>query len=247
MTVTTIAVAVAFFLPLLLLTCEGSNEVFSNQTTSNRLLDASVNTDEFRKHHVMAASSYRHQEKLAERYYKNQLTERTRTENYTLYVHLNANYPCIHGTVPVGADSEASTLDGHKFACGIHQIKSSPIVYSFGSNQQQDFEESILSYRPDTNIYTYDIRESNLPVEAKRNPKIVYTAVGLGLPSNASDAPKMMLIHEMMKQHNHKYIDILKVDIEGAEYSWVASEPLETFDRIGQLLIEVHNFNHGKY
>lgn len=55
-----------------------------------------------------------------------------------------------------------------------------------------------------------------------------------------------MLVHEMMKQNNHTYIDILKVDVEGSEYSWIEAEPAHTFDRIGKLLIEVHNFDHGK-
>lgn len=186
-----------------------------------------------------------HGEKLAELYYQNQLQERTRTQNYTGYVHLNPNYPCIHGANPIGSASEASIFDGHKFACGVHRIKSSPIVYSFGSNQQQDFEESILAYRPDSRIFTFDIAESHLPENAHRNPKITYTATGLGPANDIAGMPKMMLIRELMKQHGHTYIDVLKVDIEGGEYPWIAAEPLDTFDRIGQLMIEVHNFDSG--
>jgi hypothetical protein len=214
----------------------------SIRTASN----ISMNQASLRKHHAISESSYKHQEKLAELYYQNQLQERRRSENYTLFVHLNANYPCMYGTSPVGADSAASISDGHKFVCGIHHINSSPVVYSFGSNKQQDFEESILYYRPDSRILTYDIFESHLPDKRNKNPKITYTVAGLG-PSNSTVIPKMMLINEMMRQNNHSYIDILKVDIEGAEYPWIDAEPLDTFDRIGQLLIELHNFDIGKY
>ena len=44
-----------------------------------------------------------------------------------------------------------------------------------------------------------------------------------------------------MKDNNHTYIDILKIDIEGGEYGRLRSEPAETFKRIGQLLIDVHD------
>jgi hypothetical protein len=106
----------------LLTSCNGKQSI---QTTSN----ISMNRALFSKHHEISESSYKHQENLAELYYQNQLQERSRSENYTFFVHLNANYPCIHGTSPVGADTAVSIDDGHKFVCGIHQIKSSPIVY----------------------------------------------------------------------------------------------------------------------
>mmetsp|Transcript_23138 Transcript_23138/g.22294 ORF Transcript_23138/g.22294 Transcript_23138/m.22294 type:complete len:332 (-) Transcript_23138:80-1075(-) len=231
LTVTTLIV-----LDLYLFTsCSGKQSI---HTTSNTSMNHAFSS----KHHLISESSYKHQENVAELYYQNQLHERTKSENYTLFVHLNANYPCIHGTSPAGTASSASIDDGHKFVCGIHRIKSSPIVYSFGSNKQQDFEESILYYRPDSKILTYDILESNLPDRRDMNPNITYIVAGLG-PSNGKVTPKMMLINEMMRENNHSYVDILKLDVEGAEYPWIDVEPLDTFDRIGQLLIEVHSSN----
>ena len=192
-----------------------------------------------------------HAEKLAELYYQNQLRERTKSLTYNAFIHLNPNYPCLHGVVPIGADTVDSIKDGHKFSCGIQHIKSSPIVYSFGSNKQQDFEQSMLYYRPDSRVYTHDILESHLPDMSVRDPKITYYATALGPSSSAksvrsNEKIQFKLLHELMKERGHTYIDVLKIDIEGGEYPWVVNEPLDTFDRIGQLMIEVHRQGHGK-
>lgn len=193
-----------------------------------------------------------HGEKLAELYYQNQLKERAKSLTYNAFIHLNPNYPCLHGVVPIGADTLASVADGHKFSCGIQHIKSSPIVYSFGSNKQQDFEQSMLFYRPDSRVYTHDILESHLPDMNVRDPKITYYATALGPSSSANNMDvkekvTFKLLHELMKERGHTYIDVLKIDIEGGEYPWVENEPLDTFNRIGQLMIEVHRQGHGTY
>ena len=192
-------------------------------------------------------------EQLSELYFQNQLRERKSKPALHSYTLIGANYPCLYGVTPIGQDDKASVNDGHKFACGIHHIKSRPIVYSFGSNRQQDFEKSILFYRPDALVYTFEIKANNLPNEGERDPNIVYTVVGLGptpvvsrMRMRASVAPvKMMLVHEIMKMLNHTYVDVLKIDIEGGEHPWVKAEPTDTFTRIGQLLLEIHNFVPG--
>ena len=187
-----------------------------------------------------------HAEALGERYYQYQRGERARSLTYNAFIHLNANYPCIHGVIPLGEDTGASAVDGHKYSCGIMHIKTDPIVYSFGSNRQQDFEFAVLHQRPDARIWTHDILPGNLPLPEKRISAINYTATALG-PSSANNGEvKYKLIHDFMKERGHTYIDILKIDIEGGEFPWIANEPLETFTRIGQLLIEVHRFNGGK-
>ena len=187
-----------------------------------------------------------HAEVLGERYYQYQLGERARSLTYNAFIYLNANYPCIHGVIPLGEDSGASAVDGHKYSCGIMHIKGDPIVYSFGSNRQQDFEFAVLHQRPDARIWTHDILESHLPAVENRISAINYTATALG-PSSADKGDiKNKLVHEFMKERGHTYIDILKIDIEGGEFPWIANEPLDTFTRIGQLLIEVHRFVGGK-
>ena len=61
---------------------------------------------------------------------------------------LKPSFPCVTGVTPLG-----SIIGSHKFTCGLHAISSNPIVYSFGSNQQQDFELAILRLRPDAKIF----------------------------------------------------------------------------------------------
>lgn len=187
-----------------------------------------------------------HAEKLGERFYQNQLKERERSLNYNTFIHLNPNYPCVHGVVPLGEDTASSARDGHKFSCGIMHIKSDPIVYSFGSNQQQDFEMAVLHQRPDARIWTHDLLESNLPPLDKRLSTINYTATALGPSSQNEGDTKFKLLHEFMKERGHTYIDLLKIDIEYGEYPWIANEPLDTFTRFGQLMIEVHRPHGGK-
>jgi hypothetical protein len=43
-----------------------------------------------------------------------------------------------------------------------------------------------------------------------------------------------------VKQKNHNYIDVLKMDIEGIEYDWLHEESQALFPHIGQFLVELH-------
>lgn len=232
---------IVFCLPLLLsvISQTSSYSQHSNETLVLRHLLVGEKDHQNQKHLIS------HGEKLAEMYYQHQLEERTRSLSYNSFIHLNPNYPCLHGVIPIGADTQASVIDGHKFSCGILHIKSSPVVYSFGSNRQQDFEQSLLYYRPDSRVYTHDILESHLPLLAVRDPKITYVATALGPSSSSKKNVNFKLIHELMKERGHTYIDVLKIDIEGGEYLWIDNEPIETFTRIGQLMIEVHREDHG--
>ena len=139
-----------------------------------------------------------HGERLGELYYQHQLKGRGRSLPYNSFIHLNPNYPCLHGVVPIGADTEESIMDGHKFACGIQHIKTGPIVYSFGSNQKQDFEMSMIQYRPDSIVFTHDILEGHLLIPAERISNITYVASALGVSSNKKDKTKYYLLHELM-------------------------------------------------
>ena len=44
----------------------------------------------------------------------------------------------------------------------------------------------------------------------------------------------------MMKENNHDYVDILKMDIEGIEFDWLKQEGAQLIPRIGQFLVELH-------
>ena len=125
--------------------------------------------------------------------------------------------------------------DGHKFGCGLHRIASTPIVYSLGSNRQQDFEEGIRDIRPDSQIFIYELFTKNLP--DVKLPNTSYNAIGLGYPKNGD--PGFKSLAQMMKDNQHSYIDLLKMDIEGYEWEFIQMES-EVLPRIGQILFEVH-------
>ena len=202
--------------------------------------ESTVNLQTDNHRYLSSKIDIQYQENLAELYYQNQLGERGDFVNP--YVNIGANYACIFGVDPIGLQNAISVMDGHKYACGLSHIHTKPVVYSFGSNNQQDFEMSILSYRPDSQVFTYDINHRHLP--KKRDKRITYAAIGLGPRAKAND--RMKLLHEIMRDNQHLYVDILKIDIEGGEYEWLKHEPVETFGRIGQLLIEVHDTQFGR-
>ena len=49
-----------------------------------------------------------------------------------------------------------------------------------------------------------------------------------------------------MRMLDHKYIDVLKIDIEYAEWQWVARET-HLLNRVGQLLVEVHTKDNRRF
>jgi len=129
-------------------------------------------------HHVhFNETVYEELEALGDAYYFEQKDER-----YMMiaddFKRINPNYPCIYGTIPLGANTKEGIDDGHKFTCGIHFIKGEPIIYSFGSCKDQTFELSLLKYRPDAKIYIFEIDPDKIPDD--RDPRITYYNVGLG-------------------------------------------------------------------
>jgi hypothetical protein len=182
-------------------------------------------------------------ENTAELYYQAQKTLRY---DYAIIekqlLKVESNFPCLMGVTPMGGDSQESITDGHKYACGILHITSSPVVYSFGSCNNQYFEESMLSLRPDSSIFTYELDPNNLPSLENRFKKIKYFDVGLGNYDEKSRFDgkfKVQTMKQMMIENRHSYIDVLKIDIEGGEYGWLKNEA-SLLPRVGQLLIEFH-------
>lgn len=179
-------------------------------------------------------------EHLGELYYDEQKDERV----YKVaddFNRIKPNFPCIQGVTPLGSATKESIVDGHKFACGIHAITGPPIVYSFGSNQQQDFEEAILRIRPDAKIFVYELIPSHLPEENVRDARITYQAIGLGgYDGQPSKEYILKTMATMMKDNGHAYVDVLKMDIEGVEFDWLKKEGKKIIPRIGQFLVELH-------
>ena len=45
-------------------------------------------------------------------------------------------------------------------------------------------------------------------------------------------------MRQIMMEHDHRYIDVLKVDVEGAEFPWLRFEGAEIIPRVGQSSLE---------
>ena len=202
----------------------------------------------FLHHSHYTEQMYRKQEYLAELYYQNQIKERAMIKKRRDFYRFSANYPCFYGVDALGLDDELSIKDGHKFTCGLSHINPDPIVYSFGSHRQQDFELSVLEYRPDAKIHIFEINPALLPTNQtgverqRRDPRIQYNGYGLGLPGSVNNTKTLT---EIMKANNHEYIDILKMDIEGFEELWIVREGHKFLPRIGQIAIEFHDVNQN--
>ena len=119
-------------------------------------------------------------------------------------------------------------------------IKGNPVVYSFGSFGDQSFEIDLLKVRPDADINVFDIVATRLPPMNERNPKIKYHAIGLGGYDNSPSTSNVKPLWELMNSLNHTYIDILKMDIEGFEFTFLKHEASHIFHRLGQFQLELH-------
>ena len=126
--------------------------------------------------------------------------------------------------------------DGAKWIClDMFQGKNSKraaarnekcVVYSFGSSDDSCFETAVAE-RLDCEIHIFDPTSSEL-----KDDRWTYHSYGLGggdptvtgywnwrtqKQSNCTDCP-MKNLREIMKELNHEHVDILKVDIDGAEW-----------------------------
>ena len=209
---------------------------------------SNLDIEQIKLHHLRFNEKIRHQEKLAELYYENQIKERGfKSQLNTDIQLLGSNYPCLYGENTIGQSSYISIIDGHKYSCGINLIKEKPIVYSFGSDSRQDFEVSFLELRPDSQIFVYELDQSLMVPVNQRLNGISYNNYGLGYPHSIQrndngfieHAKNLRNLTSLMQLNGHKYIDLIKLDIEGGEWDFIEKEG-EVLKKVGQLLIEIH-------
>lgn len=148
--------------------------------------------------------------------------------------------------------------DGGKWVCGMSgyervspgpasDINPAPdlVIYSFGVNDDSSFEANMLS-RTNANIWGYDFSVEGWADEIKEGEtRAHFSKVGIARNSDSSVSPPMASIPDLMKRNGHEYIDIMKMDIEGAEFDALTSlmdyaEATGTTLPIGQLFVELH-------
>jgi hypothetical protein len=140
--------------------------------------------------------------------------------------------------------------DGGKWVCDVYNIQTNnyvPLIYSFGSNADFSFEQSIKKELPNAEIHTFDSDYYTCPDNLCKFHQAV-----LG---NGKSGTKSLLTVIDELGHRQRQIDILKIDIEGSEYilfeeffkhTQNAAEDIDDkHDRneipyIRQILVEIH-------
>lgn len=141
--------------------------------------------------------------------------------------------------------------DGGKWVCAVDTLLHRPgcVVYSFGSNGETSFEETILERTP-CQVFTFDptLNEAKL-AKVMAVPRLNFSATGLatvdGEASFAGARRPVRTLRTIMKELGHDWIDVLKVDIETHE--WRIFNDFSDDPRgipATQLLTEFH-FNMG--
>ncbi|KAF8481481.1 methyltransferase domain-containing protein [Gautieria morchelliformis] len=174
----------------------------------------------------------------------------THGEFYTLWDFWLPAFTCPHKVERIG------TLgDGGKYVCGLERLerKQSCVVYSVGVNGESSYEAAILQRAPGCQVYGYDFSVHSFGPEIEEvralKARSHFWAWGLsGKDTHSSNDPiKMYTLDTLMKMNGHTFIDILKIDIEGAEFdaltdlinhysSLTPPQPLP----FGQLQLEIH-------
>ena len=150
-------------------------------------------------------------------------------------------------------------------------INSDSIIYSFGTGEDTSFEQSIIE-KYSARVFAFDptpkavqwMKSGNTP------PGICFSELGLAsvdgrqrfyepsIPTNVSFSTsydsrlhrqswcecEVRRLATIMQDLHHNHIDILKMDIEGAEYD-VIDDILKSQVEISQLLVEFHHRFEG--
>ncbi|KAG0042822.1 hypothetical protein BGZ83_012136 [Gryganskiella cystojenkinii] len=151
-----------------------------------------------------------------------------------------ASFSCPHDIQRVGPLS-----DGGKWLCGLSLYEEKPrskcVIYSFGVNHETRFEGEMLD-RTECEIFAYDASVSRMGPETQGRAKAHFKPYFVGDRDYVDkNGIQWKTLRTLMKENGHEWIDILKVDIEGSEYSTFKAM-MEDFDTLpfSQLQIELH-------
>ena len=145
-------------------------------------------------------------------------------------------------------------------------LSKNSIIYSFGVGHDISFDLALIA-QFGTRVHAFDPTPRSIAwVKAQRIPaEFVFHEYGLGMrdgtatfhpPSNPNFVSYSMVAHEsalncgveapiyrlaaIMKMLGHERVDLLKMDIEGAEYP-VISDILESKVDVRQIVVEFHH------
>lgn len=148
----------------------------------------------------------------------------------------------------------------------LHGLGSSSVVYSFGVGEDASFDLELIE-RTGLTVYAFDPTPRSIAwVESTRMPaNFTLHAVGLAAydgvariwppddpdhvshsllePSSASRAAIEVPVHRLetlMRRLGHARLDVLKMDVEGAEYD-VIDDIVGSGVQVDQILVEFHH------
>jgi len=142
-------------------------------------------------------------------------------EYYTLWDFFIPGFQCPHRAARVG------TLgDGGKWVCGLERLqhKKNCVIYSFGINGESSFEAEILRRVPGCQLWGYDFSVGGFgpelaPMSLSSRAHFQPWALGAVDNHGPNADPKVWTLRRLMETNGHDFIDILKIDIEGAEFA----------------------------
>jgi len=126
----------------------------------------------------------------------------------------------------------------------VDKKESSCVIYSLGVATEYSFEEEILDRIKGCQVYGYDASVhsmgKDLPRELQLRIHFHEQFVGV------NNSKPYATLKTMMEKNGHKWIDILKMDVEGAEID-VLGQIMDDFEILpfNQLQIEVHGDEDG--
>lgn len=154
-------------------------------------------------------------------------------------------------TCPWEVERIGVMADGGKYVCGLPRVKQARkdkcVVYSFGVERESSFEAEILE-TTECEIFMYDfsvdkfgpqIEAMNATMQARAH----FHQFGVGGKDEIIDNNQFYTLETLMNQNGHDWIDILKIDTEGAEFK-ILPDVITHFGNgnlpFGQLLLEIH-------
>ncbi|EFQ31903.1 uncharacterized protein GLRG_07047 [Colletotrichum graminicola M1.001] len=167
---------------------------------------------------------------------------------YSIWDFTPASFSCPHEMERVGRLG-----DGGKWVCGMSRYVNFPrnrecIIYSFGVRDESSFENEMLS-RTKCRVWAYDfsVVDFGEQLESGNRERASFLQAGIAGKTNTTLKPPFYSISDLMDMNGHEYIDILKVDIEFAEFQSIEGLhrdfPITAGELpIGQLMVKIHLF-----
>jgi hypothetical protein len=148
-------------------------------------------------------------------------------------------YPCV------AEERVGSWKDGGKWLCDVPSLGPQSIVYSIGSYELTDFEEALYDLTSaEIHVFDHTLDDAQQK-RMKANKKFHYHAIGLG---GAVAEGKLLPLVTIMDTLKHGFVDVLKIDCEGCEFS-VFPAIFQAFEGktppFGQIQVEVHEYHQS--